>query len=109
MVEVVESETCLLRQMWQVSSPSIRVKAMWWLPQGQSAPPAQLEEEGLQRWNIGVDENLQESWSARERALIDTMESYFVKCEQFHGSINELEHFFLRAEDDAIGILSFCG
>ena len=48
-------------------------------------------------------------WSARERSLIETMERYLKKCEQFHVGTNELGHFLLSPGDDAISILSSAG
>ena len=46
-------------------------------------------------------------WNARERALIEKMESYLLKSEELQVGIGELEFFLLGPGDEDISITSF--
>ena len=72
-------------------------KALWLGP--PSAAPPDLEER--------LEDRSRREPSAQERALIDAMESDLKKSDQFHVATNELEHFLLSPEDNAISVLSF--
>ena len=70
------------------------------------APPPELDGEGLQRWQIGVDVNPLWPWNAREDVLIKTKENYLKKSKTFQVGFSELEQFLHSPWDDAISIMS---
>ena len=84
--------------------PPPQARETW--PGPPSAPPPELDDKGSQRWQIGVDVNHPWRWSARDRTLINTLESYLKKSAQIQVGISELEDFLLSPGDDAISIMS---
>ena len=67
-----------------------------------SAPPLLLDDEGPQRWQIGVRRKPSMTPESTGRcSLPEESPKNLV-------GISELEHFLLSAEDDPISIFSFC-